>query len=169
MRKLVLICFVIVNSFAIYSKMAERENQLLEKAIESSKECLSGNVKQCNEFARYAGSLKAFFFKLGCIDYMKTIKKGCQLGSGPCCTRLGDEFHPISKKVFNNLKYEFEWVTMYGKNCSLRDSNEAFKYYKKSCDLGGSGCQRYSELINLIDEIEERDKAHKSDITIRVK
>lgn len=152
--------------------MAERENQLLEKAIEASKECLSGNVEQCDKFAGYAGSLKAFFSKLGCIDYMKTIKKGCQLGSGHCCTRLGDEFHPISNKVFNDLTYKFIWVSMYGKNCSLRNTNEAFKYYKKSCDLGiSTGCHRYSELINLIDEIEEkeRDKTYKNDITIRVK
>lgn len=103
---------------------------------------------------------------LNCKDYMKVIRKGCNLGSGRLCALLGNEFHSIS--VYQGG----EWQPKYGVNCSLRNQNEAFKYYKKACDLGESlGCERYTELQNDIDEINmrERDKTYKGDITIRRK
>ena len=106
--------------------------------------------------------------ELNCKDYMKVIRKGCNLGSGRCCALLGDEFHSIS--VWND--FYNKWQTKYGESCSLSNQNEAFKYYKKACDLGESkGCALYTELQNDIDEINmrERDKTQKGDITIRRK
>ena len=100
---------------------------------------------------------------MNCKDYMKVIKKGCALGSGLCCARLGDEYHPIANG--NGQSY-------YGRDCSLRYQDETYKYYKKACELGESeGCQKYRELEHLIYEIDtrERDKTQKSDITIRRK
>lgn len=58
------------------------------------------------------------------------------------------------------------------RNCSLKNGDEAFKFYKKACNLGESiGCQRYSEFEMDLAEIQarERDKTQKSDITIRRK
>lgn len=101
---------------------------------------------------------------------MKVMRKGCNLGSGRCCALLGNEFHSISVwKISGGVG---RWQPKYGANCSLRNQNEAFKYYKKACDLGESlGCERYTELQNDIDKINmrERDKTQKGDITIRRK
>lgn len=143
------------------------------------KECLDGDIKACEEVA-YATFIDVRYVSwwregqvdlqgrtieyINCNDYMKVIRKGCNLGSGLCCALLGDEFHSIS------VNSSGKWYPKYGANCSLRNQDEAFKYYKKACDLGESaGCQRYTELQNDIDEINmrERDKTQKSDITVR--
>lgn len=137
------------------------------------KECLGGSVEACDYIADIMGTwgdswtaeyrLKNMV-ELNCKDYMKVIRNGCNLGSGLCCALLGDEFHSISTWQSGS------WVPKYGANCSLRNQNDAFKYYKKACELGESaGCQRYTELQDDIAEIDrrERDKTHKSDITVR--
>lgn len=145
------------------------------------KECLSGSVEACDKVALItfdrdwvnswrSGGRAAYSrvkpISLPCNDFMKAVRKGCNLGSGFCCAVLGDEFHSIS--IWDSAR----WVPKYGINCSLRNQNEAFKYYKKACELGESaGCQRYSELQDDLDEIDrrERDKTYKGDITIRQK
>lgn len=143
------------------------------------KECLGGDVKACEKVAsmtfnnlkriewwREGGFADRTMEHFTCNDYMKAMRKGCNLGSGFCCALLGDEFHSISVNSYG------KWAPKYGVNCSLRNQNDAFKYYKKACDLGESaGCQRYTELQNDIDEIDmrERDKAYKGDITVRQK
>ena len=151
------------------------------------KECLNGNIESCNKYSTiYArrsraidslltvkSNLKLLDAKLAiisivfdadvvipvinCKDYMKVIRKGCSLDDGRLCALLGDEFNPKAP---------------HGLNCSLRNKDEAFKYYKKSCDLGSNiGCGSYTSLDTYFAEIEarERDKTHKSDITIRRK
>ena len=93
---------------------------------------------------------------------MKVIKKGCALGSGELCAKLGDEYHPIARGG----------ASIYGRDCSLRYQDETYKYYRKACELGESeGCRKYRELEHFIYEIDtrERDKTQKSDITIRRK
>lgn len=145
------------------------------------KECLGGDVKSCEKVAnttfhfypeyilqnwRAGGHATRVMKHITCNDYMKVIRKGCNLGSGFCCALLGDELHPISVNSYGN------WEPKYGVNCSLRNQNDAFKYYKKACELGESaGCQRYTELQNDLYEIDsrERDKTQKGDITVRQK
>ena len=176
------------------SEVKEWGKQTIQDIV---KECLNGNIESCNKYSNiYAfrgltnslltvkSNLELPYNMLGyverdfranvvipvinCKDYMKVIRKGCNLGSGHCCASLGDEFHPIS--VWNS-DYE-KWKPKYGLNCSLRNQNEAFKYYKKSCDLGESyGCKQYTELQDDLDDIDrrERDKTNKSDITVRQK
>lgn len=159
MRKLILLILV---SVAVYG--------------DNIKECLGGSVEACDDIAgivigrgwyiKYVNQYKLEAAELNCKDYMKVIRKGCNLGSGRCCALLGNEFHSIS------VKMDGIWKPKYGANCSLRNQNEAFKYYKKACDLGESeGCELYTELQNDIDEIDrrERDKTYKGDITIRRK
>lgn len=76
---------------------------------------------------------------LNCKSYMKILRKGCNLNSGRCCALLGDEFNPILFPDSSGPKY--------GKSCSLFNQNEAFKYYKKACDLGERlGCRQYNQL-----------------------
>lgn len=97
--------------------------------------------------------------KLNRKDYMKVMRKSCRLDSGRHCVLLGNEFHNILVDYYGKLKPK------YGANCSLRSKNEAFKYYKKSCDLGESeGCELYTGLQNDIDELDrcERDKTQKA-------
>lgn len=142
---------------------------MIENLNKAYKKCLGGNVEQCNDFIEYLRFLtkRHFYNEMKCADYMKIIKKGCALGSGKCCTYLGDEYNSISVK-----EYGGSWKSKYGRNCSLKSQSEAFKYYRKSCELGESwGCQRYNEFEMDIAEIEsrERDKTHKSDITVKVK
>ncbi len=148
------------------AKAEEVEIARKEKVENDKKEhtikCLGGNMESCDIV------IKEYRYTLNCNDYMKILRKGCNLGSGRCCALLGDEFHSIS--VWND--FYNKWQTKYGESCSLRNQNEAFKYYKKACDLGESkGCERYTELQNDIDEIDrrERDKTYKGDITIRRK
>lgn len=151
------------------------------------KECLSGSVEACDKVAliTFSNILNAsgevYYWRLGgglrkqvdnlslsCNDFMKAVRKDCNLGSGFCCALLGDEFHSISSWNSSDLK----WQPKYGINCSLRNLDDAFKYYKKACELGeNAGCQRYTELQNDLDEIDrrERDKTYKGDITIRQK
>lgn len=141
------------------AEIARKERVENDKKEHISK-CLSGNMESCDII------IKEYRYTLNCNDYMKIIRKGCNLGSGRLCALLGNEFHSIS--VYQGG----EWQPKYGVNCSLRNQNEAFKYYKKACDLGESlGCERYTELQNDIDEINmrERDKTYKGDITIRRK
>lgn len=146
------------------AKAKEAEIARKEKAENDKKEhiskCLSGNMESCDIAIKEYGS------NLNCNNYMKILRKGCNLGSGRLCALLGNEFHPISVNDYGS------WKPKYGANCSLRNQNEAFKYYKKACDLGESlGCKQYTELQDDIDEIDrrERDKTQKSDITIRRK
>lgn len=157
MKKLILLILV---SMAVYG--------------DNIKECLGGSVEACDDIADImegGNSVTAEYalksiVRLNCKDYMKVIRKGCNLGSGLCCALLGDEFHSIS------VNSGGKWYPKYGANCSLRNQDEAFKYYKKACELGESaGCQRYTELQNDIDEIDrrERDKTYKGDITVRQK
>lgn len=158
MKKLILLILV---SMAVYG--------------DNIKECLGGSVEACDYIANITGiggdSVTAEYalksrVRLNCKDYMKAMRKGCNLGSGLCCALLGDEFHSIS------VNSGGKWFPKYGANCSLRNRDEAFKYYKKACELGESaGCQRYTELQNDIDEIDrrERDKTYKGDITVRQK
>lgn len=147
---------------------------------ENIAKCLGGNVGACdivgnaiiayvdaNTFSKqgvHQSFLKAVEMK--CNVYMKVLKKGCTLGSGISCALLGDEYHSIS------VYYNGYWRNKYGANCSLKNGDEAFKFYKKACNLGESwGCQRYSEFEMDLAEIQarERDKTQKSDITIRRK
>lgn len=151
------------------------------------KQCLNGNMKSCEKAngwidyeqfqeardftyssSNYYEEKRNFHYitseigNLNCKDYMKVIKKGCQLGSGDLCAKLGDEYHPIARGG----------SSIYGRDCSLRNQDETYKYYRKACELGESkGCRKYRELEHLIYEIDtrERDKTHKSDITIRRK
>lgn len=154
MKKLILL---ILASVAVYGN--------------NIKECLGGDVKACEKVADvtfrnvrdvnywrdgeyYIGRTMEY---INCNDFMKAMRKGCNLGSGLCCALLGDEFHPIIVKSIYS-----EWQPKYGVNCSLRNQDEAFKYYKKACELGESaGCQRYTELQHYIAEI---DKIHKKAI-----
>lgn len=139
------------------AEIARKERMENDKKEHISK-CLGGNMESCDIV------IKEYSYTLNCNDYMKIIRKGCNLGSGYCCALLGNEFHSIS--VYQGGR----WQPKYGANCSLRNQDEAFKYYKKACDLGESaGCQRYTELQNDIDEIDrrERDKTYKGDITVR--
>lgn len=143
----------------------EEKEETEAKEREQSKQkhiakCMGGNAKSCEEVVKK--------HSLNCNDYMKVIKKGCTLGSGICCAFLGDEYNSIS--VYSN--YWNKWESKYGKNCSLKNQSEAFKFYRKACELGESdGCARYSEFEMDLAEIEqrERDKTQKSDITIRRK
>ncbi len=156
----------------------ERVKTLEEEKAEIRKtKCLGGSVEACDDIAGIIIGKNSWNIKrvnhydleragLNCRDYMKVIRKGCSLGSGRCCVLLGNEFHSISVNRYGS------WEPKYGANCSLRNQDEAFKYYKKACDLGeGYGCSQYTELQNDIDEINrhERDKTQKSDITIRRK
>ena len=158
MKKLILL---ILASVAVYG--------------DNIKECLGGSVEACDSIAdivigggniKYVDQYELKKAELNCKDYMKVIRKGCNLGSGRCCALLGNEFHSIS------VNYGGVWHTKYGANCSLRNQNEAFKYYKKACDLGESeGCALYTQLQDDIGEINrrERDKTYKGDITVRQK
>lgn len=118
-----------------------------------------------NEFV-YETRIQLITQDIGCNLYMKLLKKSCQFNNDVACKWLGDEFHTIMVKQYGS------WRKKYGYQCVLGEQSEAFKYYKKACDLGNhDGCGGYSELQMDISEIEERerDKTHKSDIIIRRK
>lgn len=164
-------------------------NNLFAYLQEDIAKCLGGNVGSCDKAIHIISYLtiseKEAYHKwlqrdpirgieqgdlqrreVNCNTYMKVLKKGCALGSGVCCAFLGNEYHSIS--VYESGK----WRSKYGANCSLKNQNEAFKFYKKACNLGESlGCERYSEFEMDLAEIQERerDKTQKSDITIRRK
>ena len=163
----------------------QKEEQTTKELVEKFRKeqlakCLGGNTESCNtitsiyhwnnalsdyfgdlDYFKIARGANFYFIDLNCKDYMKVIKKGCNLGSGLCCALLGDEYHPIADS--NGQSY-------YGRDCSLRYQDEIYKYYRKACELGESeGCRKYRELEHFIYEIDtrERDKTQKSDITIR--
>lgn len=194
MKKLALL--LIALCVAMFGRDFELFDELVEfiknARQQSVKECMGGNVESCEKASgssynyvdkedRQAYNDSRYSVSLGnicdsgrcgrdetinCKDYMKVIKKGCALGSGFCCGLLGDEYNSISVYSYGR------WKSKYGRNCSLKNQNEAFKYYRKSCELGESdGCASYSEFEMDIAEIEsrERDKTQKSDITIRRK
>ena len=200
MKKIVLI--LIALCVAVFGRDFESFDEVVEfiknERQQSVKECMGGNVESCEKasgsshnyvdakdryyyvskidsiFSGYTniGSCDSIYGRCGrdntinCKDYMKVIKKGCALGSGICCAFLGDEYNSIS--VYSDGR----WQSKYGRNCSLKNQNEAFKYYRKSCELGESyGCESYSEFEMDLAEIQarERDKTQKSDITIRRK
>ena len=152
-------------------------NNLFADIQEDIAKCLGGSMGACDSVVNNIegrhwidlGKIRQFKLQnagVSCNTYMKVIKKGCALGSGICCAFLGDEYHSIS--VYQDGK----WESKYGANCSLKNQNEAFKFYKKACNLGESmGCQRYNEFEIDLAEIQarERDKTQKSDITIRRK
>lgn len=194
MKKLALL--LIALCVAMFGRDFESLDELVEfiknARQQSVKECMGGNVESCEKASGssynyvdeedrqvYKGS--RFYLSntctsgrcgrdntINCKDYMKVIKKGCTLGSGICCALLGDEYNSISVCNGNNCK----WKSKYGRDCSLKNRSEAFKFYRKACELGESdGCARYSEFEMDLAEIEqrERDKTQKSDITIRRK
>ena len=156
-------------------------NNLFADIQEYIAKCLGGNVGACYSVANTLYKIpsspgdrlytiqqyKLKNMGVSCNNYMKVLKKGCTLNNGLCCALLGDEYHSILEH--NNFN---EWTSKYGANCSLKNGDEAFKFYKKACNLGESmGCQRYSEFEMDLAEIQarERDKTQKSDITIRRK
>lgn len=193
MKKIALL--LIALCVAVFGRDFDSKDELVEfiknARQQSVKECMGGNVESCEKASgssyNYVDSKDTTAYKGGryyiiandcnysgcdrdstinCKDYMKVIKKGCALGSGICCARLGNEYNSIS--VYSDGR----WTSKYGRNCSLKNQNEAFKYYRKSCELGESyGCESYSEFEMDLAEIQarERDKTQKSDITIRRK
>lgn len=191
MKKLALL--LIALCVAMFGRDFESLDELVEfiknARQQSVKECMGGNVESCEKASgssynyldkkdRVSNGISVYLGNLctsgrcgrdntiNCKDYMKVIKKGCTLGSGICCALLGDEYNSISVYSYGR------WKSKYGRDCSLKNQNEAFKYYRKSCELGESdGCASYSEFEMDLAEIQarERDKTQKSDITIRRK
>lgn len=111
------------------------------------KGCLGGSVEACDNIVsdlvkigmnpyrtlESVGQYDLQRLKLNCKDYMKVMRKGCDIGSGRCCVLLGNEFH-------HGILITGD--SQYGAYCSLHDTDETFKYYKKACDLGESkGCE----------------------------
>lgn len=78
-----------------------------------------------------------------CKSYMKFIRKGCERDAEQCCKNLADEYNTISVKSPRTG----EWIQVFGSGCSIRDKNEALKYYRKACELGDSlSCGNHTDL-----------------------
>ena len=78
-----------------------------------------------------------------CKSYMKFIRKGCERDAEQCCKNLADEYNTISVKS----PITREWIQVFGSGCSIRDKNEALKYYRKACELGHSlSCRNHTDI-----------------------
>lgn len=99
-------------------------NNLFADIQEYIAKCLGGSVGACDSVVvTFIGELSEFYFnnygisqgwlkskEVSCNNYMKVLKKGCNLGSGLCCAVLGDEYNSISVCNGNNCK----WKSKYG-------------------------------------------------------
>lgn len=153
MKKIVLLLIALcVAVFGRESKYEDAEKYLHNMNIsvkEFNERCYALTGKINNWDYQFNWKDEADIYSLrryritNCKDYMKFIRKGCERDAELCCENLADEYNTESVKSPRTGI----WVQKFGSGCSIRDKNEALKYYRKACELGRSvSCSIYNKI-----------------------